>query len=318
MTQTPTLVRPAAQLAPPVVLDRAFDDPDLVRSLIATGAPYKSIAAVQKEPVGTRPAPWFRNFWALGGKVLLPGAQPVFDNPNFIAAARQAVDAQVIMPLAMMTNFNPPAPAAPPHLDLPFFRGVHQRELPLWLLSPMGYSGLFHRWAIPVASAITWLYEGEGGEFEYWPDGLAAPSRCQGQLAGNGAVVADNEYMYHRVRQIGRESQFLPGNRIDYDAMLALHDDRWTIERQGRVLAGFDYGQMRISILWKAFCFVDRQQADAYLAGEDRLTPAQVVAIFQDDLARRGKAVDVPADLDGHSAWADLVRATYPPQTLAG
>ena len=77
------------QMAPPTVIERAYDEPEAVRALIEQGAPYKSITAVQKEPEGTSAAPWFRNFWALGGKVIFQGAEAVFHNPNFIAAARE-------------------------------------------------------------------------------------------------------------------------------------------------------------------------------------------------------------------------------------
>ena len=106
--------RPVTQMAPPRVLERAYDDPGEVLELIDRGAPYKSITAVQKEPEGTAAAPWFRNFWALGGKVIFPGAERVFSNPAFIEAAKDNFGAQVISPLAMMTNLNPPAPATSP------------------------------------------------------------------------------------------------------------------------------------------------------------------------------------------------------------
>ena len=67
--------RPIFQMAPPQVLERAYDDSAEVLELIGRGAPYKSITAVQKEPEGTPAAPWFRNFWALGGKVIPIGCE---------------------------------------------------------------------------------------------------------------------------------------------------------------------------------------------------------------------------------------------------
>ena len=80
--------------------------------------------------------------------------------------ARWIFKAEVVRPVAMMTNLNLPMAGLPPHLDLPFFRGAMNREVPSWMLEPMGYSGLFQDWAVPVASAISWFYDGEGGEFE--------------------------------------------------------------------------------------------------------------------------------------------------------
>lgn len=306
-----SITRSAAQLAPPIVLDRAFADPDYVLELLYRGAPYKSIAAVHRDPETVRPAPWFRNFWALGGKVLFEGAEKVFHNPAFVEAAKDNFRAEVIAPLAMMTNLNPPAPAASPHLDLPFFRGAHEREIPSWLLAPMGYSGLFQRWAVPVASAVSWFYDGAGGEFEYWPDGVDAPSRLVRGLSNNAAVVADNEYMYHRVCRIGEEDAFLPGNEVPYRSTLHRDGGGWKIVDGERIMARYAPGQVRLSVLWKAFCFADQAEADAYAAGEDKLTPAQVVEIFQADLERRDVRVEAPASLAGDDAWGDAVRKTY-------
>ncbi len=302
-------------MAPPRVIERAYADPDEVWALIEQGAPYKSITAVQKEPEGTPAAPWFRNFWALGGKVIFPGAENVFRNPVFIEAARETFAAEVVQPLAMMTNLNAPAPAAPPHLDLPFFRGAHKREVPLWMLAPMGYSGLFQHWAIPVASVITLFFDGEGGEFEYWPDGLAAPSRRAANLSSNQGVLADNEYMYHRVCQIGREDAFLPDNRIPFEAMLERTEAGWQIVANGRVLAEYPAGGIRASVLWKAYCFRNQAEADAFTSGSDNLTPAQIVDLFQADLQRRGIRIDPPDDLEGKDHWSDVIRETYPAET---
>jgi hypothetical protein len=299
-------------MAPPRVIERAYDRPDQVWSLIERGAPYKSITAVQKEPEGTAAAPWFRNFWALGGRVIFPGAEEAFHNPNFLEAARENFSAEFVQPLAMMTNLNAPAPAAPPHLDLPFFRGAHKREVPLWMLAPMGYSGLFQHWAVPVASVITWFFDGDGGEFEYWPEGLDAPSQRVANLSSNQGVLADNEYMYHRVCQIGPEDAFLPGNRIPFEAMLERTESGWRIVANGRVLGEYPAGGIRASVLWKAYCFRDQAEADAFTSGSDNLTPGQIVDLFQQDLKRRGIRIDAPENLDGKDHWSDVIRQTYP------
>ena len=136
-------VRPESLLAPPRKLSPAFDDEADILRLLRKGAPYKTLAAVHKNK-GETSAGWFRNFWALGGKVVFDGAEKHFHNPNFIEAAKKSFQADIIRPVAMMTNLNLPAPGSPCHLDLPFFRGLQNREVPSWMLAPMGYSGLFH------------------------------------------------------------------------------------------------------------------------------------------------------------------------------
>jgi hypothetical protein len=307
----PHVGRPATALATPIVLERAFEYPERLLELLDQGAPYKTLSAVHKDPPGIPAAPWFRNFWALGGKLVFPGAEELFHNPLYIEAAKEAFGAEVVSPLAMMTNLNAPSPAGPPHLDLPFFRGAHQREVPSWMLAPMGYSGLFQPWAIPVVSVITWFYQGPGGEFEYWPDGLDEPSLRFSKLAANQAVMADNEYTYHRVCQVGSPEVFLPDNRVPYSATLDLEGDEWIIRDGAAEVARYERGDIRISVLWKAYCFEDQAAADAFTSGEDDLSPGQIVDIFQDDLRSRGIELDPPENLDGGDRWGQAIRETY-------
>ncbi|MDA0977037.1 MAG: hypothetical protein O3B72_00625 [Proteobacteria bacterium] len=299
-------------LAPPIHVNPAFREPDRIWQLIEAGAPYRTLGAVHRDPPSDHAPGWFRNFWALGGRVIFPGAEAAFHNPNFIEAARQSFQSEIIQPLAMMTNFNVPAAASPPHLDLPFFRGAHQREVPSWLLAPMGYSGLFQPWAIPVASAITWFYAGTGGDFEYWPAGVNAPSRIVRQPCTNTCVLADNEYMYHRVGQMGDPQDYLDAG-ISSEAQLHRSDDGWDIRLNGDLIRHYRQHEVRVSILWKAFCFKDQYQADQYADPAGNLTPSQIVDIFCDDLRRRQVKFQEPADLETDRAWMQVVLDHYRP-----
>ncbi len=298
-------------LAPPIQLRQAFPDANVIMALIDKGEPYKTITAVQKNPPNDNTPGWFRNFWALGGKVLFEGAEEAFHNPAFIDAAKESFQAEVILPLTMMTNLNVPAPASPPHLDLPFFRGAHQREIPSWMLAPMGYSRLFQEWAIPVASAISWFYEGEGGDFEYWPNGFSAPSSSVKPPYSNSSVLADNEYMYHRVGAMGAEGDYL-SQGISSDALLHRDADGWDIRQDGTSIRHYQSDQIRISILWKAFCFKDQYAADLYADPEHNLTPQQVVDIFCRDLQRRNISLHEPTDIESDQEWMSVIQDSYP------
>ena len=129
------------------------------------------------------------------------------------------------------------------------------REVPGWMLAPMGYSGLFQEWAIPVASAITWFYEGSGGDFEYWPNGLDAPSVTVNPPCSNTSVLADNEYMYHRVGQMGKDEDYLAAG-ISSEALLHREANGWDIRHDGQSIRYYANDQIRVSILWKAYCFI--------------------------------------------------------------
>lgn len=306
-------IRPKNLLAPPVRLDPAFDDPEAVVRLIAKGSPYKTLSAVHRN-TGETSGGWFRNFWALGGKVLFDGAEPFFHNPRFIAAAKQSFKAGVIRPVAMMTNLNLPAAGLPHHQDLPFFRGAQNREVPSWMLAPMGYSGLFHDWAIPVASAITWFYDGDGGEFEYWPDGLDAPSRTERPPYDNCCVLADNEYMYHRVGPVGPEAEHSRYTDLGHDARLELMPDtHWQVTDDGKPFARLDYGAVRMSVLWKGYCFRDEAEAAAYDDHSHDLTVGLIANIFCADLTARGLDVRKPDDFSSDSAWKEVITRVYTP-----
>jgi len=297
-------------LARPIRLSQAFIDPEHVLSLIDKGAPYKTITAVHKNPANEESPGWFRNFWALGGKVLFDGAEEVFFNPLFIEAAKESFQAEIIKPLTMMTNLNVPAPASPPHLDLPFFRGAHKREVPSWMLAPMGYSGLFQEWAIPVASAISWFYEGNGGDFEYWPNGFDSPSVSVKPPYSNTSVLADNEYMYHRVGQMGEDQDYLAGG-ISSEALLHREANGWNIKHDGQSIRYFPNDQIRVSILWKAYCFKDQRAADLFSDPECNLTPQAVVDIFCEDLKKKGIAFSEPTDLQLDVKWMNSIVETY-------
>lgn len=314
-----TPVRPKRQLAPPRRLDRAFDDPEAVLALIRRGAPYRTQEAVHRHPGVTRTGGWFRNFWALGGKVVFEGAEPFLHNPNFIEAARESFGAEVVRPVALMTNLNLPMGGLPPHLDLPFFRGAMNREVPAWMLVPMGYSGLFHDWAVPVASAITWFYDGEGGEFEYWPDGLDHPSRTERPPYWNRAVLADNEYMWHRVGPLGRAEAHVPHDGIPFEARLHLTEDgRWEVREGESTLLSYPFAEVRLSVLWKAYCFATETEARAYDDGSRNLTPALITEIFLRDLRARGEAASAPDDPFADPAWKSLLERVYAPPPVPG
>ena len=78
------------------------------------------------------------------------------------------------------------------------------------------------------------------------------------------------------------------------------------------MLGHYDEGRIRASVLWKAYCFRNQAEADAFTSGSDNLQPAQIVDIFQKDLKRRGIRIDPPENLDGHDRWSEVIRKTYP------
>lgn len=305
-------LRPATMLAKPVWIDPAFEDPDAVMALVRGSAPYPLSARVHKRDDNGQDVPFFRIFWAHTREVKVKGAEPFFHNERFIQASKESFGAQVIVPSGIMVNLGAPALGGPPHRDLPYFRGAER--FPFWLLSCMGYSDLFHDWAVPIASTLSWFYRGAGGDFEYWPDGPDAPSKLVQPPLWNVAVVSDNEYMWHRVGPVGRiGEQKKPGDISRECRMHASRQgDGWEMHDRGNIEA-LAPDQVRVSILWKAYAFANQAAADEYHNHANDLDHSMVVDVFAADLRQRGIAFARPADPVAAPEWKALIQKVYSP-----
>jgi hypothetical protein len=60
------------------------------------------------------------------------------------------------------------------------------------------------------AGAISWFYEGTGGNFDYWSEGLDGPMLSEQPPFSNAPLIADNDRMYHRIGAIGDPNAELP------------------------------------------------------------------------------------------------------------
>jgi hypothetical protein len=306
---TVSRLRPAALQAKPVRMPQVFADADEVMRLIRERVPYRTMSAFHqlKSSMGwTGEFPWFREAFE----------QPAFlHNPTFVAAAREAFSASIVRPTKCLINLNGPMRSGPPHLDLPVYRGFAAPAAPVWLLMNMTYSGLFHPWMVPIASGLAWFYTGEGGEFEYWPDGPQGRPVRETAPLWNVGVMSDNEFMWHRVGPIGPpEAQTrLHGHLRTSDLLHDAGGGAWEIRDGARTVERLGPAELRISILWKAQVFKDQ----AHLASfEDRgmdLDLAQVVDIYLADLERRGVRASRPADPLEDAGWRDLLQRVYVP-----
>src|SRR5262245_46210908 len=92
------------------------------------------------------------------------------------------------------------------HLEIaqtPDFYGATREQYPHGFLVAMGKSGVFENWRGIRAGAVSWFYDGPGGDFEYWPEGLDGPICTERAPFRNVAIMADNDRMYHRIGQVG-------------------------------------------------------------------------------------------------------------------
>ena len=304
--QTRQPLRPSHMRSQPVRMAKVFDDPEAVLQLVRDLAPYYTVGTYYNggtaDP-GSMDPPWF---------LTEPDCPLLVQNPNWIAAAHQAFDAGIVKPIRCVVNLNPPAPASPPHLDLPVFRGFSAPQVPIWLLMSMTHSGLFLDGLVPLASGVAWFWRGGGGEFEYWPDGPGGGSCSERPPMWNTGVMADNEVMWHRVGAIGTgQQQASSPPSVAGDTRMHWAGEGWEARQGDSLLAHFPADQVRISFVWKAYVFRDEAHLHSF---EDRacdLDLDTVTGMLCDDLAERGLPSRRPADPLNDPQWRELLLGTY-------
>ncbi len=292
----------------PVVLDRVLDDREQVTALIDAHQPYWPVqryfansaeyAALsgQNEPAQMVIAPVFRGNWATDGEPL-EGVRPILGSSRFSEAARALFDAEIVRPTTVYVNltWQLPFPQGAGHTDVPAFRGFDRTKYPITFLTIMGLSGLFEDVRVKVATGVSWFYRGTDGGFEYWPDGPDAPSALHEGTIDNTAIVADNDFMWHRVRPTGQMSDGMVTMTRDAE-LRRCSDGAWAIVDGDQELGRFGFDQVRVSLSWKAIAFTDeadRRRHDEHL---DDIDLDGVLARFGDDFAGRGEQLEIPDD----------------------
>ncbi len=299
----------------PLRIEQAYPDLDRVWRLVECNAPYRSMAGLAgyREYGMLSAMPWFREHWALDGRPLVAGVDDILHNPIFVDGARKVFAGGIVRPMTLLINLMGPMPAGAPHIDTPSFRGAERTNFPLWMLLVMGASGLFRRWSLSLAGVVSWFYDGEGGEFEYWPEGEGGPAVCERPPFGNRAVVTDSDRMYHRVGAIGRPDQYLAEGAISAASELRREGScGWEIVDSGKVRAAYASAKVRVSLLWKAIVFEDESAAAAFDEHSDDITMERTVDIFCVDLRARGVKFTAPSDPAHDPQWSRALLAAYP------
>jgi hypothetical protein len=302
-------LRPAFMRSMPVMLDQVFERPDKVIAFIRERAPYQTLSAYHGglgNYAGASVMPWFRTHfdddWLL-------------NNEPWIAAAKKTFSAEIVRPFKCILNINGAMPDGGKHVDLPVFRGFAAPQAPVWFLMNMSYSQLFLPWMVPIASGLGWFHTGVGGAFEYWADGPDMPPRVVDAPLWNNGVMSDNEFMFHRVDAIGTpaEQQRLQNLLRQSDTLHYAGDDIWEIRDGDRIVLPLLSSQLRISLLWKAYVFLDESHAASFEKREMDLDLDQIVDIYMDDLSKRGVKVSRPIDPFTDDAWQAVLDRTYSP-----
>lgn len=302
-------------------LEPAFADRAAVRALVERAGPFVPLARTAQteaeEKESGRAAvdyvpPWFRRDLVTSGEVHVAGAELILDNPAFLDAALGVFPGSTIAePTTVYVNVMAPTPFPfISHRDIPVFRSADRWNCPVWLLSAMLRSDLFEEERLKLATAVAWFYDGEGGEFHYWPDGADAESHLEGPPFGNVAVVADNERVFHGVASVGDRAT-AHRESLSLDASMVHDGGRWTI-LDPEPIATHGADAIRITISWKAEVFVDDAEREAVRTADDELPIGSIVDRFVADLRAKGMDITAPSDPLHDNDWMDVLERAYP------
>jgi hypothetical protein len=300
-----------------------WDDPSGIVELIRSAGPFwplsnyaaidAEMAALGREQVAFTP-PWFRQDFVRESQVLVTWAEAILANERFVQGARRLAGGTeaVVRPQAVYVNVMAPTPFSfPPHLDIPAFRGFTRATQPVWLLKTMKTSGLFEQWRTRIATAVSWFYDGVGGDFWYWPDGIDGHMAVECAPYGNVSVLADNEVTFHGVSAVGNPGATLPEG-LTRESRLVRDEAGWAVhDADGVTQAHFSHDEVRITVSWKADIFADSEEAELHDKGDNALSPDLVMQLFEGDLAARGIEVNRPSDPLTDQQWIATLASTY-------
>lgn len=240
---------------------------------------------------------YFRETYAYDGKGAIDGIEPFLFHEGLMDAARKIFDRPVVKPSIVFANLLVPGQELAIHTDVPEFRGVNRTKSPQWLLVVMHHSGLFDAWRMPIATAVSWYGHPEGGEFAFYPHGPdAAPEAIP--ATHDTAICIDTDSVFHGVDRVARPDtpppEARPGSTLTYEG-----DGRFELRSEGEPPASFDWDDLRFSVSWKAYCFRDEAEAEAWARHSDDLSQEEIVSRLVADLRERGRiSGDVPDDRD--------------------
>jgi hypothetical protein len=270
---------------------------DALNNFLTTGGRTGNPTHEDLRTLGAR-TNYFREEYAYGQTARIAGIEPFLNHPVFVDAARAIFpDRPVVEPAIAFANLMLPGQELAVHTDVPEFRGCNRKVMPQWLLVVMHHSGLFERWRMPIATGVSWFHDCEGGEFAYWPDGADAPPAIH-VVRKNSAVILDADSVFHGVDRIASDRPEMAPLRPEMGLEHVGHG-RWLVRDGDDVAAEHPWDELRFSVSWKAYCFVDEDEQATWRTNADDLTLDVVLGSLLTDLREHGVLQgDPPEDPD--------------------
>ena len=229
---------------------------------------------------------YFRETYAYGDDVLVPGTEVFMNYPGLHQAARELSGCEVVEPAIVYANLLVPGQELAIHTDVPEFRGANRKNMPQWLLVCMLHSGLFERWRIPILTCVSWWGSAGGGAFTFYPDGPQG-GRESVRASHNSAIIIDTDRVFHGVERVSHRRPDLP--LIGQHTRLHFCGDQsWQLREGSEALAEYQWSQIRYSISWKAYCFGNAAEQRSWQDHSDDLSLPVVLDVLEESLRDSG------------------------------
>jgi hypothetical protein len=252
---------------------------------------------------------YFRETYFYGEHTCSPGVESFRDHDGLLAAARALHDRPIVVPAIVYANILLPGQELAVHTDVPEFRGANRRVVPQWLLVVMRHSQLFESWRMPIATAIAYFGDAEGGDLAFYPDGPDGEAAVY-PPRHNTAVLLDTDTVFHGVDRVAGDDAVLarlrPGMRLRHDG-----SHQWSLlDTADSVVTTYRTSDLRYSVSWKAYCFADDAEREAWTNHTDDLSLDHILDTLDTDL-RTHNHLDGPRPFP--TDFAKLLITTYIP-----
>jgi hypothetical protein len=278
---------------------------DALMNFLRTGGLAR--AAEPPAALGARTS-YFREEYAYGRDERISGIGRFLYHEAFVAAAQTIHERAVIEPAIAYANLMVPGQELAVHTDVPEYRGANRKVVPQWLLVVMHHSRLFAGYRMPIATAIAWFHDCDGGELAYWPDGARGDIHRH-RVRYNTALVLDTDSVFHGVDRIADVAaadlpRLRPGTTLE-----ATGEHTWTLRAaDGADVTRYRWDELRFSVSWKAYCFRDVHERDTWRDHRDDLTLDVILDRLVDDLRARDR---VTGDVVRDRALGELLIDEY-------
>lgn len=286
---------------------------DIGRHFILTGGPTLGLRE-SYESVVSRVQSFGRYIFELEKH---PEVKALFDQPNFLALARRVCPAekQFLDPFQFNFILQLPGQTVAAHVDGVYFWGATRFQFPQWLLATMAFSGRFVERFVDQVQVVGYVHEWEvasrekAGEFIHWatPDATAPADERARDVAvratshmpvSHAGTAVDGSKLVHAAEIYLGSAASPPLPRIDKSRHNVLQYEGpsdqggWALRSDGEVLQRYDTDDIRSSIVYRARCFRDAEEAQRFggVGGpaEEILELDEVLRTLCDEMVARG------------------------------